>query len=75
LHELGVGPKGILRKRLTANKLADAIHQAVHDRTMAQRACTLGEAIRAEDGIGVAICLIERFMQADQPSLPVKATH
>jgi len=66
VHELGVGPNWILRKKLTAQKLAAAIDQAVHDPAMAQRAKELGERIRAEDGPGVAVQLVEQFTEACQ---------
>jgi sterol 3beta-glucosyltransferase len=62
VHELGVGPKWILRKKLTAEKLAAAIDQAVHDRSMAQRAKVLGRKINAENGLGAAVHLVEQFM-------------
>ena len=64
VHELGVGPKWILRKKLTVEKLAAAINQAVQDQAMAQRARELGGRIRAEDGPGVAVRLVEQFIQA-----------
>ncbi len=56
---LGAGPKAIMRPRLTAHKLADAIDTAVSNQTMRQKAAALGKAIRAEDGIGRAVDLIE----------------
>lgn len=56
---LGVGPKAILRPRLTAHKLADAIDTAVSNQTMGQKAVELGENIRAEDGISRAVALVE----------------
>ncbi len=56
---LGVGPKAITRPKLTAHKLADAIDTAVSNQTMRQKAAALGEKIRAEDGIGRAVALIE----------------
>jgi sterol 3beta-glucosyltransferase len=62
VHALGVGPRPILRKKLTAEKLAAAIEQAVHDESMRQRAAEVGAAIRAEDGIGEAIRHIERYI-------------
>jgi sterol 3beta-glucosyltransferase len=49
--ELGVGPAPIPRKQLTAERLTAAIHKAVTDRKMQQRAAALGAKIRAEDGI------------------------
>jgi sterol 3beta-glucosyltransferase len=66
VHELGVGPHWILRKRLTAEKLAAAIDQAVHDQGMAQRAKELGRKIRVEDGVGTAVRLVEQFAEAGQ---------
>lgn len=56
IHALSV----ILRPRLTAAGLARAIQAAVTDRAMRQRAIDLAGKIRAEDGIGVAVDLIER---------------
>lgn len=61
VHQLGVGPKWIPRKRLTAERLAGAISQAVADPAMKRRAAELGSTIRAEDGISTAVALVERF--------------
>jgi UDP:flavonoid glycosyltransferase YjiC (YdhE family) len=57
---LGVGPKPIPRRQLTAVRLAEAIRQAVTDAAMQARAAALGERIRAEDGIGRAMAAIEQ---------------
>ncbi|MGD8474873.1 MAG: glycosyltransferase, partial [Anaerolineae bacterium] len=46
--ELGAGPKPIPRKKLTADRLAQAISQAVTDGVMRRRAADLGARIRAE---------------------------
>lgn len=61
--DLGVGPAPIPRKTLTARRLADAISVSVNDRAMRQRAQTLGEQIRAEDGIGQAVAFVERHFR------------
>ncbi len=58
VFRLGVGPELIPRKRLTADRLAHAIQQAVTDPGMRQRAASLGARIRAEDGIGKAVAVI-----------------
>jgi len=58
--ELGVGPQSIPRRQLTAERLAIAITSAVTDRDMRAGAAALGEGIRAEDGVGRAIGIIER---------------
>jgi sterol 3beta-glucosyltransferase len=59
--DLGVGPEPISRQRLTAERLADAIRQAVTDQEMRQRAAKLGEKIRGENGIARAIEIITRL--------------
>lgn len=58
--KLGVGPKTPDLKSLTALKLAEAIHTAVSDPGMRERAARLGEKIRAENGVQQAVEIIER---------------
>jgi len=60
---LGVGPKPIPRSRLTAERLAEAITQAENDPELRQRAAALGEKIRAEDGVGEALRIIEQHLR------------
>ncbi len=62
VHALGVGPEPIMQSALTANRLADAINQAVTDQTMRSRAAELGEHIRAEDGIARAVEIIGQYI-------------
>ena len=59
--ELGVGPKPIQRKELTAERLATAIQRMITDRPMRQRAADLGEKIRSEDGIANAITIVNKI--------------
>ena len=59
---LGAGPAPIPRGRLTAAGLAGAIISATEDAAMAARAAELGRQIRAEDGVGRAVALVERMM-------------
>lgn len=69
---LGVGPKPIARKQLTAEKLASAIQTAVTDQTMRQRAADLGKKIQAENGIANVVAIINQIEKrgvADQRSL------
>jgi UDP:flavonoid glycosyltransferase YjiC (YdhE family) len=58
--KLGVGPRAPGINRLTAEKLANAIHTAVSDSAMRARAAALGEKIRAENGVARAVEIIER---------------
>jgi UDP:flavonoid glycosyltransferase YjiC (YdhE family) len=58
---LGVGPAPISRRSMSAPRLATAIAAAVNDGGMRERAAELGERIRAEDGVGRAVELFERY--------------
>jgi UDP:flavonoid glycosyltransferase YjiC (YdhE family) len=62
VHALGVGPRPIPRKQLTAQGLADAILQAVHDADMKSHAAALGGKLRAEDGVGRAVEFVLRHL-------------
>jgi sterol 3beta-glucosyltransferase len=62
--ELGVGPRPMPRRKLTAERLAAAITMAVTDQAMRARAAALGERIRAEDGVARAIEMIEAFTRS-----------
>jgi sterol 3beta-glucosyltransferase len=62
VHELGVGPAPIPQKRLTAERLAAAIHEAITNVGMRQRAEALGEKIRSEDGAKSAVAFIETML-------------
>ncbi|MBC8098190.1 MAG: glycosyltransferase family 1 protein [Armatimonadetes bacterium] len=57
---LGVGTAPIPRKRLTSERLGQAIRDAVSDSALRQRAHALGQSIRAEDGIAQAVAYIQQ---------------
>jgi sterol 3beta-glucosyltransferase len=48
---------------LTSERLAAAITATVTNAPMRQRAAALGEAVRAEDGVGNAVAVIERYLK------------
>ncbi len=56
---LGAGPPAIPRRQLSVDRLAAAITAAVTDQEMRQRAAALGERLRAEDGLGRAVAVIQ----------------
>ena len=58
--ELGVGPEPIPRRKLTFERLAQAIDQVLTDQTMRQHAADLGSKIQAEDGIARAVAVIQQ---------------
>jgi sterol 3beta-glucosyltransferase len=60
VFDLGVGPKSIPRKQLTADRLANALQSAATDQSMRQRAADLGSKIQAEDGIARAVEIIQQ---------------
>jgi sterol 3beta-glucosyltransferase len=62
VYALGVGPRPISRRRLTASWLAQAIQTATTDGAMRARAADLGTALRAEHGVEVAVAEIEAIV-------------
>jgi sterol 3beta-glucosyltransferase len=62
VRELGVGPKPIPAKRLTAKKLANALDEAAHNSGTRRRAEALGRKIRSEDGVARAVARIESLL-------------
>jgi UDP:flavonoid glycosyltransferase YjiC (YdhE family) len=61
IAELGVGPNPIPRAKLTSERLANAIQQAVTDKGMHERAASLGKKIQAENGIARAAEVIQKL--------------
>ena len=62
VFDLGVGPKPIPRKHVTAANLADAIMVTVKDNDLHQRAAALGKQIKMENGTARAVELIARYL-------------
>ena len=63
VYSLGAGPKPILRKKLTATALAAAITEATTNPVMKKKAEELGSKIRTEDGLGLAVEMINRYIR------------
>ena len=61
--QLGVGPQPVPRGQLSADRLAYAIRIAATHGLMRRRAEALGECIRAEDGVGEAVRLINGYLE------------
>ncbi len=61
VYDLGVGPRPIPRHKLTADKLAWAITEAVTNAEMASKAARLGARIRAEQGLENAVAIIRQI--------------
>jgi UDP:flavonoid glycosyltransferase YjiC (YdhE family) len=60
---LGVGPKPLLPDRLNSATLANAMTTLTTDDDMRRKAAALGARIRAEDGVGTAVSVIEEYVQ------------
>jgi sterol 3beta-glucosyltransferase len=61
LAELGVGVPPIPPKKLTPERLADALRTLTQDSAMRQRAAELGALMRVEDGLAATCELVERY--------------
>ena len=75
LHELGVAPRPIPRRKLSMERLHESIAAAVADGAMRERAVELGERIRAEDGVGYALEVFERQIGAVADKPPATVTN
>jgi UDP:flavonoid glycosyltransferase YjiC (YdhE family) len=62
VNQLGVGPKPIPRKSLSARRLAAAINEATSNTEIKRRATLLGQQIRAEDGVIQAVNVLNQFI-------------
>jgi sterol 3beta-glucosyltransferase len=63
IQSLGAGPKPIPQKKLTVEKLAGALEEAVNNPAIREKAESIGQGIRNEDGIGKAIAIIENIAE------------
>jgi sterol 3beta-glucosyltransferase len=63
LHQLGVAPAAVPRRKLTSHLLATALRRVLDDQEIRRRAQNLGELIRAERGLSSAVGAIERQME------------
>ena len=61
IHELGLGPKPLPQRKLTAQQLAKAIKQATTDQTIMQNAHAIGDKLRKENGVMKAVEIIEQL--------------
>ncbi len=61
LYDLGVAPRSLPRRKLTAKRLAQRIEQVLETPTMTERAKSIGAQIDVEDGLTAAVDLIESF--------------
>jgi UDP:flavonoid glycosyltransferase YjiC (YdhE family) len=61
VHALGVAPAPIARKQLTVARLAGALEQG-RSAAMRTRASEVGEKIRAEDGIALAVRAVDELV-------------
>ena len=61
--QLGVGPRPVSRRTLTAERLAAAITAATSDGAMRERAARLGEQLRTEHGVERAVGAFTRYLE------------
>lgn len=64
---LGAGPRPIPIKKLNTENLSAVLQQIVDDREMQKNAARIGEMIRAEQGVGETVRLVERWAEKFKP--------
>ncbi len=62
IYALGLGPKPIPHKKLTAERLAEAIQQAVSDPLIQQNAQIMAKEICAENSIQIAVDFVKTIL-------------
>ncbi len=62
IYKIGVGPKAIPQRKLTAEKLAHAIQIALSDETMKARAKAVSEKLSLENGIQLVVSLMRKII-------------
>lgn len=62
LHRLGLAPKALHRKSVTATKLAAALRTVLNTPDMKKKAEEVGALMKKENGVQKAVELIERFL-------------
>jgi UDP:flavonoid glycosyltransferase YjiC (YdhE family) len=62
MAQLGVGPKPIPHRKLTADLLADAVSAAVHNSHHRERAAWVASRIAGEDGAGHIVTAVEKLV-------------
>lgn len=65
IAQLGVGPNPIPFKKLTVERLQEAIQIGVHDRGMQTAASELGSRIRREDGVQNALRILQQVVRSE----------
>jgi UDP:flavonoid glycosyltransferase YjiC (YdhE family) len=63
IARLGAGPEPIPYKKLTVERLREAIEMGVNNPQMKQNAIELGDKIRTENGIEAAVGIIEKIIR------------
>lgn len=63
VSDLGVGPKPVPYRKLSATNLAKAIRQSLEDECMQQRVSAAGQYLRAEDGVSNAIRIVKQYLE------------
>jgi UDP:flavonoid glycosyltransferase YjiC (YdhE family) len=66
VHQLGAGPSPIPYKKLTVERLTNALRAATSSETMRQRAAGLRERLRSENGVGRAVEILEPYLRMRQ---------
>jgi UDP:flavonoid glycosyltransferase YjiC (YdhE family) len=62
IYKIGVGPKPIPQRKLTAEKLANAIQIALSDEAMKAKAKTVSEKLSLENGTQVAVSQMRKII-------------
>ncbi len=63
VHALGAGPEPIPQKKVNAHNLRNAFDSLANDGTMRAAAEAVGKQLAQEDGVGRAVCFVEKVAE------------
>ncbi|MFL7812173.1 MAG: glycosyltransferase [Anaerolineales bacterium] len=63
VYQLGLGPRPIPVKKLSLDRLSEAVLTVIQDAGMRDRAQAIGEKLREEDGVSQAVAFIQESLQ------------
>jgi UDP:flavonoid glycosyltransferase YjiC (YdhE family) len=62
VHDLGVAAAPVPYRKFTAERLDEALKVVLTDDALRRRAAEVSELVRAEDGLGDAVTLLEEWV-------------
>jgi sterol 3beta-glucosyltransferase len=74
VHSLGLSPRPIPRRSLSADRLTRAIDLVLHDDSMRRKSVEMAPRIDSEDGVSTAISVIDHYLASHRRGVSERTT-